>query len=175
MVTDLNATDKMPMYEMPLIYVFGVWGLGRAFFCVGVLGNGILSSAFCPEIWIDSQSTHWNTFVYWWLGVFLFWVIINYDDDYYQRGKLKNYLVARAYLSYYTMYWIIACLTITSFRLDLSHLSPASIWLEWVMRQAWLPIRITPVRPIYKGWKVRKKMRQLLLHIQKRDRSDCLT
>ena len=27
-VSGLNATDKMPMHEMPLIYVFGVWGLG---------------------------------------------------------------------------------------------------------------------------------------------------
>ena len=24
----LNATDKTPMYEMPLTFVFGVWGLG---------------------------------------------------------------------------------------------------------------------------------------------------
>ena len=28
MVSMLNATDKTPMYEMPLIFVFGVWGLG---------------------------------------------------------------------------------------------------------------------------------------------------
>ena len=26
-VSGLNATDKTPMYEMPLIYVFGGWGL----------------------------------------------------------------------------------------------------------------------------------------------------
>ena len=40
MVSGLNATDKVPMYEMPLIYVFGVWGvgvfeLGRVFFVLG--------------------------------------------------------------------------------------------------------------------------------------------
>ena len=27
-VYGLYATDKTPMYEMPLIYVFGGWGLG---------------------------------------------------------------------------------------------------------------------------------------------------
>ena len=27
-VSSLNAMDKTPMYEMPLIYVLGVWGLG---------------------------------------------------------------------------------------------------------------------------------------------------
>ena len=45
MVSGLNAMDKTAMYEMPLIYVFGDWvmGLGRAFFCIGVFGNGILS------------------------------------------------------------------------------------------------------------------------------------
>ena len=31
MVSGLNAMDKMPMYEMPLIYVLEVLGLGRAF------------------------------------------------------------------------------------------------------------------------------------------------
>mgnify|MGYP001800477700 CR=1 FL=1 len=47
-VSGLNATDKkMPMYEMPLIYVFGV---GASIYCIGVLGNGILSLAFCPEM-----------------------------------------------------------------------------------------------------------------------------
>ena len=45
----------MPMYELPLIYVFGVfwgWGfrVGASIFCSGVFGNGILSLAFCPEI-----------------------------------------------------------------------------------------------------------------------------
>mgnify|MGYP001801455765 CR=1 FL=1 len=40
-VSGLNATDKkMPMYEMPLIYVFEV---GRSIYCIG-----ILSLAFCP-------------------------------------------------------------------------------------------------------------------------------
>ena len=33
-----NATD------------FCVWGFGGSFFCTGVLGDGILSLAFCPEI-----------------------------------------------------------------------------------------------------------------------------
>ena len=40
------------MYEMPLI--FCVWGLGffdwESIFCIEVLGVGILSLAFCPEI-----------------------------------------------------------------------------------------------------------------------------
>ena len=45
-LSGLNATDKMPMYEMPLIYVFGV---GESIFCIGVLGNGILSLAFVPR------------------------------------------------------------------------------------------------------------------------------
>ena len=31
MVSGLNAMDKMPMYEMLLIYGVGVLGLGRAF------------------------------------------------------------------------------------------------------------------------------------------------
>ena len=30
-VSGLNATDSTPMYEMPMFYVFGVLGLGRAF------------------------------------------------------------------------------------------------------------------------------------------------
>ena len=33
------------MYEMPLTFVFG-----GSIFCVGVMGDGILSLAFCPEI-----------------------------------------------------------------------------------------------------------------------------
>ena len=42
----MNATvDKTPMYEMSLIFVLGVGilGLGRAFFCIWVLGVGFLS------------------------------------------------------------------------------------------------------------------------------------
>ena len=39
-VSGLNAMDKMPMYEMPLIFVFEV---GESIFCIGVLGVGILS------------------------------------------------------------------------------------------------------------------------------------
>ena len=38
------------MYKMPLIYVFGRFGVGASIFCIGVLGNGILSLAFYPEI-----------------------------------------------------------------------------------------------------------------------------
>ena len=41
-VSGLNAMDKMPMYEMPLIFVFG-FGVGESIFCIGVLGVGILS------------------------------------------------------------------------------------------------------------------------------------
>ena len=43
------------MYEMLLIYVFGVWGfgVGASIFCFRVLGNGILSLAFCHEIYIN--------------------------------------------------------------------------------------------------------------------------
>ena len=33
-VSGLYATDKTPMYEIPLIYVMG-FGVGRAFFCIG--------------------------------------------------------------------------------------------------------------------------------------------
>ena len=36
MVSGLNATDKMPMYEMPLTLVLGGWGFGESIFCVGV-------------------------------------------------------------------------------------------------------------------------------------------
>ena len=45
-VSGHNDTDKTPMYEMPLTFVFGVWvlGLGRAFICIG-----LLSLAFCPR------------------------------------------------------------------------------------------------------------------------------
>ena len=52
-VSGHNATDKTPMYEMPLIFVFGVWGfeVGESIFCVGVLGVGVLSRDLCslPE------------------------------------------------------------------------------------------------------------------------------
>ena len=30
-----NATDKTPIYEMPLNFVYGVRGLGKAFFVLG--------------------------------------------------------------------------------------------------------------------------------------------
>ena len=46
LVSDLNATDKTPMYEMPLITCLG---LGASILSIWVLGNGILSLAFCPE------------------------------------------------------------------------------------------------------------------------------
>ena len=51
-VSGLNATDKTPMYEMPLTLVFAVgfvW-VRACIFCIGVLSTGILSLAFCPEI-----------------------------------------------------------------------------------------------------------------------------
>ena len=40
------------MYEMPLTFVLGGRGLGvgESILCVGVLGVGILSLAFCPKI-----------------------------------------------------------------------------------------------------------------------------
>ena len=40
------------MYEMPLTFLFGGWGfeVGESIFCTGVLGVGIWSLAFCPEI-----------------------------------------------------------------------------------------------------------------------------
>ena len=40
------------MYGMPLIYMFGGWGfgVGASIFCIGVLGNGIFSLGFYPEI-----------------------------------------------------------------------------------------------------------------------------
>ena len=59
-----NATDKMPMYEMPLIFVFGVLGLGRACFYIGVLGDGILSLAFCPEMFFGNTSQKCLTIAY---------------------------------------------------------------------------------------------------------------
>ena len=45
MVSGHYGTDKTPMYEMPLIFVFGVWGfgVGESIFCIGVLGVGVLS------------------------------------------------------------------------------------------------------------------------------------
>ena len=50
MVSVLNASDKTQMYEIPLIFVFGVFEVGMSIFCIGVLGNGILSLEFCPKI-----------------------------------------------------------------------------------------------------------------------------
>ena len=62
-VSGHSATDKTPMYEMPRIFVFGGWGfgVGESIFCIGVLGVGILSLAFCPiyhlHKWVhDSQN-----------------------------------------------------------------------------------------------------------------------
>ena len=45
MVSGHYGTDKTPMYEMPLIFVFGGWGFGveESIFCIGVLGVGVLS------------------------------------------------------------------------------------------------------------------------------------
>ena len=44
-ISSLNATDKTPVYEMLLIYVFGGLGFGVGF-SIFVLGF----KAFCPEI-----------------------------------------------------------------------------------------------------------------------------
>ena len=38
-ISGLNATDKTPMYEMPLIYVFGGWGIWQWHFVIGVLSR----------------------------------------------------------------------------------------------------------------------------------------
>ena len=45
MVSGHYGTDKTPVYEMPLIFVFGGWGfgVGESIFCIGVLGVGVLS------------------------------------------------------------------------------------------------------------------------------------
>ena len=47
------------MYELPLIYVFEGcgFGVGWSIFCIGVLGNGIWSLAFCPEIFANHFQT----------------------------------------------------------------------------------------------------------------------
>ena len=41
MVSGQNATDKTPMYDMPLIFMFGVWGfgVGKSIFRIGVLSR----------------------------------------------------------------------------------------------------------------------------------------
>ena len=51
-VSGLNATDKTPMYEMPLIYVFGVWrlGLGWALFVVGFWAMAFCHWRFVPRL-----------------------------------------------------------------------------------------------------------------------------
>ena len=56
MVSGLNATEKVPMYEMPLTYVFG--GLGFSGWGEYFLywGNGILSLAFCPRSAMSSDA-----------------------------------------------------------------------------------------------------------------------
>ena len=40
MVSGLNATEKTPIYEMPLTFVFGGWGfgVGEHFFVLGFWG-----------------------------------------------------------------------------------------------------------------------------------------
>mgnify|MGYP001803636434 CR=1 FL=1 len=62
-VSGHNATDKTPMYEMPLHLVFGVWvlGLGRAFICIG-----LLPLAFCPRSQDVSEGNRYN------MGMILF-------------------------------------------------------------------------------------------------------
>ena len=58
-VSGLNATDKTTMYEMPLICVCGL-AFRVSIICSGVLGNGILSLAFCPEIGLSKARGRWN-------------------------------------------------------------------------------------------------------------------
>ena len=52
LVSGHNATDQTPMYEIPMTFLFWGWGFGagESIFCIGVLGAGILSLAFCPKI-----------------------------------------------------------------------------------------------------------------------------
>ena len=52
LVSGHDATDKIPMYEMPMIFGFGGWGywVKESIFCIGVEGVSILSLAFCPKI-----------------------------------------------------------------------------------------------------------------------------
>ena len=45
-VSSHNASEKTPMYEIPLTFVFGVFGVGESIFSTGVLGVDVLSSAF---------------------------------------------------------------------------------------------------------------------------------
>ena len=51
-----NTTDNLPMYDVLLIFVFAVLGLGRAWFYIWVLGDGILSLAFFPEMFFGTTS-----------------------------------------------------------------------------------------------------------------------
>ena len=67
LVSGHNATDKTPMYEMPLIFVFGGSGfeVGESIFCLEVLGVGVLSLAFCPEIIFPIHPTsNWTLKLY---------------------------------------------------------------------------------------------------------------
>ena len=43
MVSGHYGTNKTPTYEMPLIFVFGGFGVGESTFCIVVLGVGVLS------------------------------------------------------------------------------------------------------------------------------------
>ena len=58
-VSGLNATDKTPMYEMPLIYVFRVWRLGQAFSVFGVW-----AMVFCH--WRFVLRSNYSTASDWW-------------------------------------------------------------------------------------------------------------
>ena len=49
-LSGLNATDKTPMYEMPLTFLAsGGFGVGKSTFCIEVLSVVILSLEFCPK------------------------------------------------------------------------------------------------------------------------------
>ena len=51
-VSGLIATDKTPMHEMPLSFVFGGWGFGVGgnIYCNAVLGVSVLTLALCLEV-----------------------------------------------------------------------------------------------------------------------------
>ena len=68
MVSGPNATDKTPMYEMPLNFVYGVRGLGKAFFVLGfliicVLTRDRLPSFMVLEFLSDTKTTHFPKYI----------------------------------------------------------------------------------------------------------------
>ena len=55
MVSDHDATDKTPMCEMPLIFMFEVLGLGRAFFVLRFWVLAFRHWRFVPRSQPNSQ------------------------------------------------------------------------------------------------------------------------